>query len=219
MKMIKKFAFTVFAMAIFFVCTLISANALSKAQEAAVNLADNSLTVEAMGITYDVLSKSHQKTARKMMSVNGFKDDKTKAMALTDDEIAEIAKKFADNALVFIVELPDGTETYNISVDFRTEDSYLYYNPVLLRNVAINLIERISDISDKRKGVHTIMDYTHVVGELTIHFLGYRFSMKLGGETSNGLMGYIYDKCSIAYLNIDEDRFSVMIRFLGIVVG
>ncbi len=219
LKIFRKIFFTAIVTAVFFACTFFSANALSKVQEALRDMTDQSLTVEAMSVTYDVLSKEHRKAVRKLSSTLSFRDDKSKAMMLSDEEIAKIAKEFAERAALFIVQLPDGTETYNISVDFRTDDSFYYYNPIFLRTVAIEIIERVVDISEKRKGVHTIMDYTHVVGELTVHFLGYRITMKLGGADSDGPLGYLYDKFSIADLNVDEKRFPLIIRFFGVVVG
>lgn len=218
-KTLVKITLTLAVTVVMFVVGAVSASAVSAAQEKLVEFTDRSLTVEAVGITYDTAMKSYIKTAKTLNEAFGVKTDRAKAMALTDDEISGIAKRISQNAKIYPVVLEDGNATYYIAVDFRNDDSKYLYNPLVLRQTTAELLGRTEKLSAKRADVKYLMDYTHMVGELKTHFMGYRFSKNLGGENSKGLIGLIYRSCSVADLNIDEDRFPVVIRLFGVVVG
>ena len=61
------------------------------------------------------------------------------------------------------------------------------------------------------------MDYTHLVGELEIHFVGYLLTGMLGGE--DGPLASFYNSCKVADLNIDESRFGPIIDIIGAIYG
>ncbi len=207
------------AMTVIFVLGAFSASAVSAAQQGIINYTDKSVSVEVTRMTYDSLMNTNRKTAQSL-DRNGLPmNEKFRTLVLSDDEIVATANKIAKSAKVYKTVLSDGTVTYYIAVDLRNDVSVYLHNPFVLREVARILNERTQTLSAREKGKLYLMDYTHLVGELKSHFTGYNFSKKLGGEKSNGLIGQIYDSCSIADLNVDEDRFPVMIRWLGVVVG
>ena len=64
---------------------------------------------------------------------------------------------------------------------------------------------------------YVLMDYTHLVGELEVHYLGYMLTGALGAE--NGPLSSFYRSCRVADLNIDESRFGPIIDVIGIIYG
>ena len=64
-----------------------------------------------------------------------------------------------------------------------------------------------------------LMSYSHIVGELSLHYMGYRLTSALGGENLPGLLGKVYRSCAVADLNIDEGRMAFLIPILGQLLG
>ena len=61
---------------------------------------------------------------------------------------------------------------------------------------------------------YVLMDYTHLVGELEVHYLGYLITGALGAE--DGPLSGFYNSCKVADLNVDESRFGPIIDIIGV---
>ena len=218
-KTLLKVMFTLVVTIVIFVIGAFSASAASSMQKKAVEYTDRSLSVEATAVLYDSRMKSKVKTARNLNEKFGVRTDKAKALSLTDEEISKVAERIAKSSKIYQVTLQSGEKTYYIAVDLKTEDSMYLYNPFVLRQTAEKLLKRVEKLAGKRANTMLLMDYTHIVGELSTHLMGYKMSNNLGGEKSIGLIKYVYDSCAVADLNVDEDRFPVFIRWAGVVIG
>ena len=139
---------------------------------------------------------------------------------LTDDEIEAISDRISSQSKVYLVELRDGRYTYYMTVDFRTDDAvYLSKLPVL-RKTSHKLFDRSEQMAkDDADKAPDLMDYTHIVGEIGVHHVIYRLTDALGGASLKGILGKIYGKSTVADLNIDESRFPVIIRIVGLLIG
>ncbi len=201
-----------------FACATLSASAISKAAQRLVDFTDRSVAVESTAVSYDSLMKINIKTAKSISESFGAKTDRVKALALSDDEIEKASSRLSKSAKIQRVTLEDGRKTYFISLDLQNDDAVYLYNPLVLRKTSEKLLVRTEKLKGKRTDVY-LMDYTHIAGELKLHFMGYNATRNLKVENSKGLLGKVYRSCSVSDINIDEDRFPVMIRWYGIVAG
>lgn len=134
---------------------------------------------------------------------------------MTPEKINETAADMAQKSNVYYVRLQDGTQTYYIAVDLQTAQALTLANPQVLRALCKEL-EAIQQ--EKAEGDdYALMDYTHLVGELEVHFVGYLLTGVLGGE--NGPLASFYNSCKVADLNIDESRFGPIIDVIGAIYG
>ena len=69
--------------------------------------------------------------------------------------------------------------------------------------------------ADDGKPEPVLMSYSHIIGELSLHYVTYRVTDALGGAKLPGLLGRLYRKCVVADLNIDESRMAAAIRLAG----
>ena len=139
---------------------------------------------------------------------------------LSAEQIDGISEVLCRQADVYLVKLTDGHKTYYMAIDFRTPEAVYYSNLFVLRRTSLKLLNRSLEMARKAKLKDAeLMDYRHIVGELAIHYLGYRVTDALGGEALPGILGKIYRSFSIADINIDESRMPFMIRFVGLLVG
>lgn len=145
----------------------------------------------------------------------------TNIRRLTDEEVEAISDKLSEQSRVYLVELDDGRYTYYIAVDFRMEDAvYLAKLPVM-RKTAHKLYDRSTKMAEEENADKSpvLMDYTHIVGEMGVHYFIFRVTDLLGGESLKGLLGKVYQKSVMADLNIDESRFPFLIRIVGFMIG
>lgn len=140
---------------------------------------------------------------------------------LTDEQVEEISGRIAQNADVYLVELRDGRRTYYMTVDLRTDDAVYLSKLVVMRETSYKLYARseemASQLEDEPEPI--LMSYPHIIGELSLHYLGYRITDALGGEKLPGRLGVLYQKCAVADLNIDEGRLAAAIRLAGQLFG
>ena len=54
---------------------------------------------------------------------------------------------------------------------------------------------------------------------MELHYIVYRVTDDLGGESLKGVPGRLYRSASVAELNIDENRMPVLIEVIGLVIG
>lgn len=135
---------------------------------------------------------------------------------ISKDEISSIATEIADTSKIYYVRLQDGTDTYYIAVDLQTAQALALSNPRVLRELCRQLDEKQKAMADK-DSEYVLMDYTHLVGELEVHYLGYMLTGALGAE--DGPLASFYRSCSVADLNIDESRFGPIIDVIGVIYG
>lgn len=135
---------------------------------------------------------------------------------ISRDEIADVASEIADNSDIYYVRLQDGTNTFYMAVNLQTAQALALSNPRVLRELCRQLDEKQQLMADKDTE-YVLMDYTHLVGELEIHYLGYMLTGALGAE--DGPLASFYRSCSVADLNIDESRFGPIIDVIGIIYG
>lgn len=134
---------------------------------------------------------------------------------MTPEKVNETAADMAQKSDVYYVRLQDGTDTYYIAVDLQTAQALTLANPQVLRALCKEL-EAIQQ--EKAEGEdYALMDYTHLVGELEVHFVGYLLTGVLGGES--GPLASFYNSCKVADLNIDESRFGPIIDVIGTIYG
>lgn len=135
---------------------------------------------------------------------------------ISRDEIAGVASELADSSEIYYVRLQDGTNTFYIAVNLQTAQALALSNPRVLRELCRQLDEKQQLMADKDTE-YVLMDYTHLVGELEIHYLGYMLTGALGAE--DGPLSSFYRSCSVADLNIDESRFGPIIDVIGVIYG
>lgn len=134
---------------------------------------------------------------------------------ISKDEIKSIATEIADTSKIYYVRLQDGTDTYYMAVDMQTAQALALSNPRVLRELCRQLDEKQKQMADKDG--YVLMDYTHLVGELEVHYLGYLLTGALGAE--DGPLASFYRSCRVADLNIDESRFGPIIDVIGTIYG
>lgn len=133
---------------------------------------------------------------------------------ISKDEIKKVAGDMADSSDIYFVRLNDGTNTYYIAVDLQTAQALALSNPQVLRELCRQLDSKQKLMAEEGKEEeYVLMDYTHLVGELEVHFVGYLITGALGAE--NGALASFYNSCKIADLNIDESRFGPIIDIIG----
>ncbi|MBR2957896.1 MAG: hypothetical protein IKC20_06565 [Clostridia bacterium] len=134
---------------------------------------------------------------------------------MTPEKINETAADIAQKSDVYYVRLQDGTKTYYIAVDLQTAQALTLANPQVLRA----LCKELEAIQQKKADGedYVLMDYTYLVGELEVHFVGYLLTGVLGGES--GPLASFYNSCKVADLNIDESRFGPIIDIIGAIYG
>ncbi len=145
-------------------------------------------------------------TADKMVSFN----------LISREEINRIAKDMAEGSDIYYVRLQDGTKTYYMAVDLQTAQAMALSNPAVLRELCRQLDAKQKEMADGDEE-YVLMDYTHLVGELEVHYLGYLLTGALGAD--DGLLASFYRSCKVADLNIDESRFGPIIDFIGAIYG
>ena len=135
---------------------------------------------------------------------------------LSKDEISKIAQDMSDSSDVYYVRLQDGTKTYYMAVDLQTAQAMALSNPAVLRELCRQLDEKQKAMAGN-DDEYVLMDYTHLVGELEVHYLGYLLTGALGAE--DGALSSFYRSCKVADLNIDENRFGPIIDIIGAIYG
>ena len=145
----------------------------------------------------------------------------TAVMRLSDEDVEAISGRLADHSRIYLVELQDGHYTYYMAVDFRDDDAVYFSRLAVLRATSHKLYERSEEMAakDKPAGEPLLMSYTHIIGELGLHYMGYRVTDALGGEKLPGLLGKVYRSCVVADLNVDEGRMAAAIRLAGRLLG
>ena len=145
----------------------------------------------------------------------------TAVTRLSDDEVEEISGRLADHSRIYLVELQDGHYTYYMTVDFRDDDAVYFSKIAVMRATSHKLYDRSVEMAkrDKPAGEPLLMSYTHIIGELGLHYAGYRVMDALGGEKLPGLLGKVYRSCVVADLNVDEGRMAAAIRLAGRLLG
>lgn len=134
---------------------------------------------------------------------------------MSPEKINETAADMAQKSKVYYVRLQDGTNTYYIAVDLQTAQALTLANPQVLRALCKELEAIQQQKADGED--YVLMDYTHLVGELEVHFVGYLLTGVLGGES--GPLASFYNSCKVADLNIDESRFGPIIDVIGAIYG
>ncbi len=135
---------------------------------------------------------------------------------ISKDEINSVASDIADTSEIYYVRLQDGTNTFYMAVNLQTAQALALSNPRVLRELCRQLDEKQQLMTDMDTE-YVLMDYTHLVGELEVHYLGYMLTGALGAE--NGPLSSFYRSCSVADLNIDESRFGPIIDVIGTIYG
>lgn len=137
---------------------------------------------------------------------------------ISKDEIKKVAGDMADSSKIYFVRLNDGTNTYYMAVDLQTAQALALSNPQVLRELCRQLDSKQKLMADEGNDEdYVLMDYTHLVGELEVHYMGYLLTGALGAE--NGILSSFYNSCKIADLNIDESRFGPIIDIIGTIYG
>lgn len=139
---------------------------------------------------------------------------------LSPENVDKVSDTLAQSADICLVQLQDGRKTYYIAVDLRTDNAVYLSNLFVLRATSEKLWQRTEQMADAAKGTKPyLMDYTHIVGELELHYLGYRVTQAMGGEQLQGLLRKVYNSCSVADLNADEYRMLAILRVVGLLIG
>ena len=184
--------------------------AWQRANDSAVVLADHSLSLKIAGALFDGAVQP-QKTLSELFADKHV----TGVYLLSDTQTDKVSDRLADSAKIYLVELRDGRKTYYMAVDLRAEDAVYFSNLFVLRKTSRKLLAR----SQEMGGADVLMDYTHIIGELSLHYVGYRVTDALGGEELHGLLQKVYTSCTVADLNPDEYRMLVLIRIIGLLIG
>lgn len=146
----------------------------------------------------------------------------TRYYFISKDEINKVSSDIADDSDIYYVRLQDGTNTFYIAVDLQTAQALALANPQVLKQVCLKLEQAQNEQAaitpqSENDADYIFMDYTHLVGELELHFAGYLLTGALGGEA--GPLARFYNSCKVADLNIDENRFGPIIDIIGTIVG
>ena len=108
----------------------------------------------------------------------------TSVTRLSDDEVEAISDRLSEKANIYLVELKDGSRTYYMAIDLRDDDAVYFSKLVVLRATSRKLYARsealASLLEDEPQPI--LMSYSHIVGELSLHYVCYRLTSLLGGE-------------------------------------
>ena len=145
----------------------------------------------------------------------------TAVTRLSDEDVETISGRLAKNSRVYLVELQYGHYTYYMAVDFRDDDAVYFSKLAVMRATSHKLYDRSVEMAerDKPKGQPLLMSYSHIIGELSLHYVVYRVTDAFGGEKLPGLMGKLYRNSVVADLNVDEGRMAAAIRLVGKMLG
>lgn len=144
----------------------------------------------------------------------------TAIMRLSDEEVEAISGRLAEHSRVYLVELQDGRYTYYMAVDFRDDDAVYFSRLAVMRATSHKLYERSEAMAAKQTDLDPVlMTYTHIIGELSLHYVVYRVTDAIGGENLSGLLGKLYRNSAVADLNIDEGRMAFLIPIIGQILG
>ena len=190
-----------------------SAAAQTTAAETVVQAAPGSVTMPGTG---------NSLISSQLFAPNALAKARVTAVTrLTDEEVEEISGRLAEHSRVYLVELQDGRRTYYMTVDFRDDDAVYFSKLVVMRATCHKLYQRSEEMAAQEEGEPkpVLMSYTHIFGELSLHYFIFRVIDSLGGEKLPGVLGQIYRKCVVADLNIDESRIATAIRLVGQLLG
>lgn len=186
-----------------------------KMNDNAVVLADKSLGLKVGNALLDGAVQP-QKTLSEMFADKQI----TNIFLLSPENVDRISTELAQSSEIYLVELRDGRKTYYVAVDLQDSNAVYFSNLFVLRAASEKLWQRTKNMADSAKGAKPVlMDYTHIVGELELHYVGYRVTQAMGGEQLHGLLRKVYNSCTVADLNADEYRMLAIIRAVGLLIG
>ena len=166
-----------------------------------------------------------KETAQSLFTTNLLPDavGKKRVTAITrlsDEQVEEISGRLAENAKVYLVELRDGRRTYYMTVDFRDDDAVYFSKLVVMRATSHKLYDRSEKMAEEAgEPKPVLMSYSHIIGELSLHYVIYRVTDAFGGEKLPGALGKLHRMSVVADLNIDEGRLAAAIQVAGRLLG
>jgi len=136
------------------------------------------------------------------------------------EKAEEVAADIVENSKYTVKVIADGKQTVYCSVDFEK------FPEIFDARVFLLAIEKIQNKCDEvaaeegidiADGNYSAMSYSHIAGELALHMI----LAKLSKDTAswNPISEWIYERSSIADLNVDENRIPVFfITVMGDIV-
>ncbi len=146
----------------------------------------------------------------------------SKFVFIEKSKVGELSDAIVADSKYTVKVTADGKDTVYIAVNL-IEHPEIYDARVFI-NVVKKLEEKSNDFAvacgiDINSDNYAPLLYTNIAGELSLHMIIYTLTDAIDGENWTGFIGDLYDRSSIADLNIDENRIPrQFIEFIGMVL-
>lgn len=143
----------------------------------------------------------------------------SKLVFVEKSEVEAVSQKIADSCKYRVTTIENGKKTIYVAVDLRT--CYELFDARVFLNATKKIFAKceefaIADGMNANPEAYTLMEYSHLAGELAMHMILADISNDLGGSKEGSLLNKIYNMSVVSDLNIDESRINTsFIRFCG----
>ena len=144
----------------------------------------------------------------------------SKLVFVEKSEVEAVSQKIADSCKYRITTIENGKKTVYVAVDLRT--CYEIFDARVFLNATKKIFAKceelaIADGMDTNPDAYTLMEYSHLAGELAMHMILADITNDLGApKGNNDFLKKIYNMSVVSDLNVDESRVNPsFIRFCG----
>ena len=144
----------------------------------------------------------------------------SKLVFVEKSEVEAVSQKIADSCKYRITTIENGKKTVYVAVDLRT--CYEIFDARVFLNATKKIFAKceelaIADGMDANPDAYTLMEYSHLAGELAMHMILTDITNDLGApKGNNDFLKKIYNMSVVSDLNVDESRVNPsFIRFCG----
>ena len=143
----------------------------------------------------------------------------SKVVFVEKSEVEAVSQKIADACKYRITTIENGKKTVYVAVDLRT--CYEIFDARVFLNATKKIFAKceelaIADGMAANPDAYTLMEYSHLAGELAMHMILTDISNDLGGSKEGSWLNKIYNMSVVSDLNVDESRVNAsFIRFCG----
>ena len=201
------------------------------ADESAVLNEQQALVAAESGVAALVAEEGEEVTLDKDLADKIIEDAKTpekisKSIAgfvfIEKSKVGELSDAIVADSKYTVTVTSDGKDTVYIAVSII--DHPEIYDARVFINVVKKLAEKSNDVAianglDVNSDNYAPLLYNNIAGELSMHMILLSITDAIGGNDWKGFIGDLYNRSSVADLNIDEDRVPrPLIEFMGMVL-
>jgi hypothetical protein len=143
----------------------------------------------------------------------------SKIVFVEKSEVEAVSQKIADSCKYRITTIENEKKTVYVAVDLRT--CYEIFDARVFLNATKKIFAKckelaIADGMAANPDAYTLMEYSHLAGELAMHMILTDISNDMGGSKEGSWLNKIYNMSVVSELNVDESRVNAsLIRFFG----